>query len=259
LTWLAWLLPLSCGAPEPAEPAELPELPAEQAQTESPAVVVERPERVAVRHVLIPFDGAEQAPIHTSRTRTEALRRAEQVLGRLHAGEDFAALAEEFSEDASNRRGGFLGSGEAGTWVPAFEDAAFTLPVGGVSQVVETPFGFHIIRREPLEEVRLRHLVVQYQGARLGDADKPAGQRPREEARQLAQDALTALDAGEPFDAVAARLSDGPMGIRGADLGWFLRGELGPAFDEAAFSLAVGEWSGVVETVFGYHVVERVE
>ena len=143
--------------------------------------------------------------------------------------------------------------------MPEFEDVAFTLAEGQVSGVVETPFGFHVIKREPLEEVRLRHLVVQFQGTWLSDPEAPSATRPKEDAQLLANQALEALEAGTPFDEVAARLSDGPMGLRGADLGWFLRGELGPAFDDAAFALDVGQWSQVVESPYGLHIIERVE
>jgi peptidyl-prolyl cis-trans isomerase SurA len=252
------LLLCACGGePQQVPVAEFPPPgPDTQVTAEPP---VERPERVAVRHVLVTYTGATSAPFGSMRTRTEARNKFERALGRIRGGEAYNDVASKMSDDPSRARGGFLGSGEAGTWVPEFEDVAFTLAEGQVSGVVESPFGFHIIKREPLEEVHLRHLVVQFEGTWLSDVEAPAASRSKSDALLLATEALAALDTGTPFDQVAASFSDGPMGLRGADLGWFLRGELGPAFDAAAFALDVGQWSQVVETPYGLHVIERVE
>jgi parvulin-like peptidyl-prolyl isomerase len=125
--------------------------------------------------------------------------------------------------------------------------------------VVETPFGFHVLRREPLQEVRLMHMMVQHKEAHsLSIPAKEASRTPME-ARAQMETALAALLAGESFEKVAAETSDGPMGVRGADLGWFTRGEIGPAFDEAVFALAPGERSGIIESPFGFHIVQRTE
>jgi peptidyl-prolyl cis-trans isomerase SurA len=143
--------------------------------------------------------------------------------------------------------------------VPAFSEAAFSLPVHGISAVIETPFGFHVLRREPLQEVRLMHMMVQHKDAQsLSIPAKVAG-RTTEEARARMQEALDAILAGQSFEEVATAYSDGPMGVRGADLGWFTRGEVGPAFDEAVFALKPGERSGIIESPFGFHLVQRTE
>ncbi len=83
-------------------------------------------------------------------------RQADQVLPQAKAaGARFAQLATRYSEDpGSKARGGSLGVSERGQFVPAFEDAAWQLSPGGVSPVVKSPFGYHIIRRPPLAEVR---------------------------------------------------------------------------------------------------------
>jgi peptidyl-prolyl cis-trans isomerase D len=88
--------------------------------------------------------------------------KARGVLKRARAGEDFAALARAFSEDSSSKSGGDLDFFSRGQMVKPFEDAAFALPVGGISDLVRTSFGFHIIkvtgarpgRIVPLEEAR---------------------------------------------------------------------------------------------------------
>jgi hypothetical protein len=83
-------------------------------------------------------------------------RAAEQLLPQARtAGARFGQLAARYSEDPGSKvRDGALGVTERGQFVPAFEDAAWQLAPGGVSTVVKSPFGYHIIRRPPLAEVR---------------------------------------------------------------------------------------------------------
>lgn len=100
------------------------------------------PERVRARHILIKFDSRDPA------SREDALARIADVQAELAAGANFAILATERSEDSSARSGGDLGYFERGQMVTPFEDAAFALQPGEVSDVVETGFGFHIIRSE---------------------------------------------------------------------------------------------------------------
>ena len=83
-------------------------------------------------------------------------RQADQVWAQARsAGARFAQLASRYSEDPGSKvRGGSLGVSEKGQFVQAFDDAAWQLAPGGVSPVVKSPFGYHIIRRPPLAEVR---------------------------------------------------------------------------------------------------------
>jgi preprotein translocase SecF subunit/protein-export membrane protein SecD len=119
--------------------------------------ITENPASVDVSHILIAYEGAERAADIT-RTKDEAKARAEEVLGKLgEEGADFAELAKEYSDDAvSKEDGGKLPSpvveGEAG-YVVEFSSAALALKeVGQISSIVESPFGFHIIRAESIKE-----------------------------------------------------------------------------------------------------------
>jgi parvulin-like peptidyl-prolyl isomerase len=96
--------------------------------------------------------------------------KAEEVLKRVRAGEDFAKLAKEFSTDGSKDKGGDLGWFARGAMVPEFEDAAFKLKPGEVSDLVQTKFGYHIIKLDerktemkdgkPEEQVHARHILI---------------------------------------------------------------------------------------------------
>jgi parvulin-like peptidyl-prolyl isomerase len=106
-------------------------------------------EKVEARHILIKFKGSP-VPNREGKpelTEEQALAKAQEIRGKLTAGEDFAKLAKEESDDVgSGANGGALGEFGHGQMVPEFEKAAFALPVGQVSEPVKTQFGYHVIR-----------------------------------------------------------------------------------------------------------------
>jgi peptidyl-prolyl cis-trans isomerase C len=122
------------------EPGEATEAEARQYYEENSERFVTS-EQVEASHILIMAD--ETA---TDEERAEARRKAESVLAEVKAGGDFAALAARHSGCPSSSNGGALGSFGRGRMVKPFEDAAFALDVGEVSDVVETRFGYHIIK-----------------------------------------------------------------------------------------------------------------
>jgi NIMA-interacting peptidyl-prolyl cis-trans isomerase 1 len=106
------------------------------------------PKKISARHILIEFMGCQSASSSVVRTRDQAYAVAKDVLRRAKKGEDFARLAVEFSDEPNaGERGGSLGRFGRGAMVKQFEDAAFALQPGEISDVVESPFGFHIIQR----------------------------------------------------------------------------------------------------------------
>lgn len=100
---------------------------------------------VRASHILLMYQGSERSS--ATRTKQEAWAGIQQIKARLDAGGDFSAEAQQHSDCPSGKRGGDLGAFGRGQMVGAFEDSAFGLPVGGTSDIVETPFGYHIIHR----------------------------------------------------------------------------------------------------------------
>jgi hypothetical protein len=141
---------VTAAAPPPS-PRDLTGPPASPASPASagPATTEHAPaSRIGARHVLVMYMGSSRAPESIVRTRDQARALAEDVLTRARAGADFARLAVESSDEpGAAGRGGSLGRFGRGQMVPAFEEAAFRLKVSEISDVVETPFGFHIIQR----------------------------------------------------------------------------------------------------------------
>jgi peptidyl-prolyl cis-trans isomerase C len=125
------------------------------------------PETVKARHILVKLENTA-----TEDEKKKAREKVELYLKKIRDGEDFAKLASEVSDDpGSKARGGDLGFFPRGRMVKPFEDAAFALKPGDVSGIVETQFGFHIIRveerKEPAVESfdavkeRLRQMLTQ--------------------------------------------------------------------------------------------------
>jgi peptidyl-prolyl cis-trans isomerase SurA len=107
------------------------------------------PERIAAKHILIAYAGSPKEIEGVTRNQAEARALAEQVEREVRAPDaDWNALAAKYTDEpAGKQTGGDLGHFGRGQMVPAFERAAFALKVGEISAVVQSPFGFHIIRR----------------------------------------------------------------------------------------------------------------
>lgn len=165
--------------------------------------------------------------------------------------EDFGDVSAEVSEEpAAKKNRGELGWILPFRYVYVFEDAVYNTPVGGVTEVFRSPYGFHIAKvlaEKDYEEVHAAHIMKM----------TPAGNAQRLIDAQLAMDSIyqLAIQEGADFAALAQMYSeDKGSAVRGGDLGWFAHGAMVRPFEEATFALEVGEVSKPFQSQYGVHI-----
>lgn len=247
-------------APEnvPSEP--IAENEAHEEPPEEPVEAAD-PNEACARAVVVAWAGAPHAAETVSRSQEEAATRAGELLARVSGGESMADVARAESDAASSGpRGGLLGTYLRADWPGAHEVLAgpvFEVQVGETTEVIEAAYGYAFAERCAVEKVHTRHILIRYAGARNAGEDI---ERSQEEARGAATllRGLAAAD-GADFEALARENSEDASADSGGDLGSVGRGRMAPAYEEAAFALDAGGVSAVVETEFGFHVIQRVE
>jgi peptidyl-prolyl cis-trans isomerase SurA len=219
-----------------------------------------RDEEAAAAHILITYAGCPGAPPDITRTRTEAYDLALRVLMKVRErGADFAELARRYSEDpTAERTGGYLGIFHRGDMELEFDVAVFGLEENQVSGVVETRYGFHIIKRLPVRRTIAHHILIAWKGAAGATG---AVKRTQAQAKALADEIqLQAAAAGADLCELVRKFTDDPHNrTRCGSLGIVEPGLLPPAFDDALFRLRPGSVSKVIETEYGYHIIWREE
>jgi peptidyl-prolyl cis-trans isomerase D len=209
-----------------------------------------KPEQVHARHILF-----RVAPDAAPDAKAQARQRAEEVLKKVKAGDDFAELAKQYSQDGSAASGGDLGFFTRGKMVPPFEQAAFALAPGATSEIVESPFGFHIIKVEAKEEARTQPLDEVR--AQIQE------QLRQETSRDLARAAADAAHGKATGGATLASIAEGD-GARHETPAPFAETESlagvgrGPLVT-AAFTTDAGEVGPVVDAPQGFFVFRLAE
>jgi parvulin-like peptidyl-prolyl isomerase len=128
---------LSAVVPEAAAPASA------AASVEAPP-----PDTIIAQHILVEYAGAKRAAKTITRSKADAKARAAEALAKVRSGTPFEDVVKQYSDDTGSvDRMGSVGKFHRADMDPAFSGAAFALKPGGVSEVVETPFGFHVIKR----------------------------------------------------------------------------------------------------------------
>jgi PPIC-type peptidyl-prolyl cis-trans isomerase-like protein len=131
-------------------PAATATAPAEITGAAAPAASVASPyvDAIIAQHVLVIYKGAKRAPKGVTRDRADAKARAEEALAKIRSGTAFEEIVKAYSDDSGSvDRMGSVGKFRREAMDPAFSAAAFALKVGEVSDVVQTPFGYHVIKR----------------------------------------------------------------------------------------------------------------
>lgn len=208
--------------------------------------------RIRTSHILIKV-GENASPADT----LAAYNKAMEIKKRIDKGEDFANLAKEYSEDdASKINGGDIGYLTVFTTVLPYENAAYSLKVGEVSNPVRSQYGYHIIkvtdRKENPGEVKVAHIMVL--------VPRDAKEEDVQKAESKINEIYQKLQQGEDFAKLAIEYSDDKAsGKRGGDLPWFGTGRMVPEFESVAFETKIGEYSKPFRTAFGYHIIKKHE
>lgn len=207
-------------------------------------------EEIAASHILLMVD-EHASPADT----LAAYQRLNAIRDSVVAGQvAFDEAAVRHSDDPSKvQNRGALGYFTGGRMILAFEDTAYGTPVGEVSPVFRTQFGFHILqvtdRRPASGEIRASHILLRL--------DPNAPPEDSDAVHAQARDLQARLAAGADFAVLAREHSDDPGSAqRGGDLGYFDRGRMVEEFADAAFALDVGERSDIVQSQFGLHIIE---
>jgi peptidyl-prolyl cis-trans isomerase SurA len=195
----------------------------------------------------------------TEQQLTELQAKAQRALQRARAGEDFAALAREFSDAADRANGGQLGLRTADRYPSLFLDAVRTLTPGEVTGPVRSGAGFHIIklieRRQPglppatVTQSHARHILLV-----------PSTQLSEAQARDKLNDFRRRIVAGETdFATLARQQSQDGSAAQGGDLGWANPGMFVPEFERVMDQLAPGQISQPLISRFGVHLIQLIE
>ncbi|MGA1207556.1 MAG: peptidylprolyl isomerase [Litorivicinaceae bacterium] len=177
-----------------------------------------------------------------------------QIRGALLQGASFAELAVRFSDGPEANNGGDLGWRNLLELNPVFTEALRDAKANTLVGPIRSPGGFHLIavrdrqgdQSVVVTEYNTRHILI-----------KPDAVRSPEKARALTQTIRDELAGGAAFDALARQYSEDPLSAaKGGELGWIRTEQVVPGFADAIASLPIGTLSEVVESRFGFHLIE---
>jgi len=189
----------------------------------------------------------------------ERKARAETALARVKAGEDFAKIAREFSEDANKDRGGEVGLRQAERLPDVFVDAVRELKPGQVNpRLIRSEVGFHIIKLLARDAAANPNVITQTHSRHV--LLRPSQQLTAEVAARRLLEFKRAIEAGQvSFEQVARDNSEDGSAPNGGDLGWVGPGTFVPEFEEAMNALPLNGISGPVVSRFGVHMIQVLE
>ena len=190
---------------------------------------------------------------------TKFFNKAEDLLKKIKAGEDFSKLAAQNSSAPDRANGGQLGMRSPDKYPALFVDAVQSLQVGGVTGPLRSGAGFHILklleRKSPnalptsINQTRARHILL-----------RPGGQLSQDSARaQLAGYKIQIETGKATFEELATQFSQDASSTQGGDLGWANPGMMVPEFEKVMDVLQPGEIADPVISRFGVHLIQVLE
>lgn len=207
-------------------------------------------EEINASHILVNCR-ADAPPDDTLSAYNKAVALRKRIIG----GEPFSEVAKEGSDDRSVAiNNGNLGYFTVFQMITPFEEAAYNLQPGTVSEPVRTPFGYHIIkvndRRPSRGKIRVAHIMKSVPPG----SDEQAVLKAETEINQIYE----RLAKGESFAKLASEYSDHrESAASGGEMNWFGTGEIINDFSEAAFSIRdTGEYTRPVRTPYGFHIIK---
>ncbi len=188
----------------------------------------------------------------SDKTKKQRYKELEQIYERISRGESFADLAKKYSDCGSASAGGDLGYFGRGEMVKTFENTAYSLKPGEVSDIIETQFGYHIIKLEDIKEnqVRARHILKALTPTKL---DSTANYKLMQQIVQRYKD-------GEDFGKLARNYSDDQTSaLNNGVIGIFPKGEYPPLYEEYYKDLQAGQISDIILIEDMYYLFANLE
>lgn len=206
-----------------------------------------------ISHILV------QLPEQADALKIQAMRqRAENALGQLKSGVEFAKVAAEFSDATDAMQGGVLDWRPASQLTKKFAEILAPMRPGELTDIIQSPNGFHILklidRRNQKDAVTMvdqthaRHILVKINEL-----------TSENDARRRITDLKERLDNGGKFEELARLHSEDGSASSGGDLGWVSPGDTVPEFEQALNALRDGETSAPVQSPFGWHLIQVIE
>lgn len=218
----------------------------------NPALDAERKNEYQLAHILVATpEGASPEQLQTLRAK------AEKALAELRAGADFGQVSAAYSDAQNALQGGVLGWRNEAQLPTLFVTAIRDLPAGGVTPLLRSSNGFHILKvldkrgkdvTLVVRQTRARHILVRTNEI-VGDNDA------RNRLRQLKE----RIENGADFAELAKLHSDDLSASKGGDLGWLSPGDTVPEFERTMDNLRPGELSSPIQSPFGWHLIQVLE
>ena len=187
--------------------------------------------------------------------------RADEVMRQLRTGADFAKMAATYSDASDALKGGEIGWRNSDRLPPAFAEGLSKLKPGQVTAVMKSTTGFHILKlvdkrsvaegkdKAGVQQTHARHILIKVSPTMTAsDAKRKLGELKERLDNKAAK-----------FEDLARLFSNEGSASKGGDLGWLSPGDTVPEFENAMNGLKVGEVSTVIETPYGYHLIEVLE